>query len=332
MVQRINKLNPQSSKKVKIRKEESDSDDDVPLAAKAKTESFATSPIAKPKPVKKESNSDDLPLAKMKPAQSRKENKRSKPKSESDDDVPLAANTKKRKMKKESTPKTNRSNSETRTLKKSSEIAKAKKEIKEVEMEELKPEEEDEGYKWWEAEQSDGTVKWNTLEHNGVLFPPPYEPLPNHVRMKYDGKQVDLFPEAEEVAGFFAALLDTDHGNNPVFQKNFFNDWLEILKKDKAVCSPSIWTHWKTTHIKDFEKCDFRPMWEYFEMKKEEKKKMSKEEKAAIKKEKDELEAPYKYCFLDGRKEMVGNFRIEPPGLFRGRGKHPKTGKLKVHL
>ena len=71
-------------------------------------------------------------------------------------------------------------------------------------------------------------------------------------------------------------------------------------------------------------------MWEYFEAKKEEKKKLTKEEKAAAKKAKDELEAKYKYCVLDGRKEMVGNFRIEPPGLFRGRGKHPKTGKLKV--
>jgi DNA topoisomerase-1 len=71
-------------------------------------------------------------------------------------------------------------------------------------------------------------------------------------------------------------------------------------------------------------------MWEYFEAKKEEKKKLSKEEKLALKKEKDELEAKYKTCLLDGRKENIGNFRIEPPGLFRGRGKHPKTGKLKV--
>ena len=73
-------------------------------------------------------------------------------------------------------------------------------------------------------------------------------------------------------------------------------------------------------------------MWEYFETKREEKKKMTREEKAAVKKEKDELEAKYKTCLLDGRKENVGNFRIEPPGLFRGRGKHPKTGKLKVSL
>ena len=32
---------------------------------------------------------------------------------------------------------------------------------------------------------------------------------------------------------------------------------------------------------------------------------------------------------LDGRREKVGNFRIEPPSLFRGRGAHPKTGSLK---
>lgn len=25
----------------------------------------------------------------------------------------------------------------------------------------------------------------------------------------------------------------------------------------------------------------------------------------------------------------MGNFNMEPPGLFRGRGEHPKTGKLK---
>ena len=45
---------------------------------------------------------------------------------------------------------------------------------------------------------------------------------------------------------------------------------------------------------------------------------------------KDLLEAPYRTCLLDGRKEKVGNFRIEPPSLFRGRGAHPKTGKLKA--
>ena len=29
-------------------------------------------------------------------------------------------------------------------------------------------------------------------------------------------------------------------------------------------------------------------------------------------------------------REKIGNFKIEPPGLFRGRGDHPKQGKIKV--
>ena len=29
---------------------------------------------------------------------------------------------------------------------------------------------------------------------------------------------------------------------------------------------------------------------------------------------------------------QVGNFRVEPPGLFRGRGEHPKMGMLKARV
>jgi len=71
-------------------------------------------------------------------------------------------------------------------------------------------------------------------------------------------------------------------------------------------------------------------MFEYFESEKAKKKAMTSEEKKAAKKVKEEMEAKYTYCLLDGRKEKVGNFRVEPPGLFRGRGEHPKKGALKV--
>jgi DNA topoisomerase I len=49
-------------------------------------------------------------------------------------------------------------------------------------------EEETEGtYKWWEEDldQNVVTQKWTTLEH-GVIFPPPYQPLPSYVKMKYN--------------------------------------------------------------------------------------------------------------------------------------------------
>jgi DNA topoisomerase-1 len=49
-------------------------------------------------------------------------------------------------------------------------------------------EDEEEVYRWWEAQQNnDGEVKWQTLEHSGVIFPPPYEPLPSTVKMRYKG-------------------------------------------------------------------------------------------------------------------------------------------------
>ncbi|KAI0029986.1 hypothetical protein K488DRAFT_55207 [Vararia minispora EC-137] len=204
---------------------------------------------------------------------------------------------------------------------------KGKKTRKEKEKEAKEKEEED-TFRWWEqnAEQDalgDGTQKWTTLEHAGVLFPPPYEPLPADVKMKYNGKPLNLPPEAEEVAGFYGAMLETDHAKDETFNKNFFEDWLKVLKK---------YPPRDDTKVTDFRRCDFRPMYEYYEAERAKKKALTSAEKKEIKKQKDEAEAIYTYCVLDGRKEKVGNFRIEPPGLFRGRGEHPKKGKLKLRV
>lgn len=178
-------------------------------------------------------------------------------------------------------------------------------------------------YKWWEDEKfGEGPERWQTLEHNGVIFPPPYEPLPSYVKLYYDLKPVTLPPAAEEVAGFFAAMLETDHAKNPVFQKNFFEDFLQVLHENGG-CN---------VEITEFEKCDFTKMYAHFEKLREEKKNMTKAEKLRIKEEREKLEEPFRTCFLNGRKENVGNFKVEPPTLFRGRGAHPKTGKLKKRV
>lgn len=73
-------------------------------------------------------------------------------------------------------------------------------------------------------------------------------------------------------------------------------------------------------------------MLEYFEAEKAKKKAMTSAEKKEAKAQKEAAELKYTTCLLDGRKEKVGNFRIEPPGLFRGRGEHPKKGALKVTM
>ena len=41
---------------------------------------------------------------------------------------------------------------------------------------------------------------------------------------------MDLPPASEEVAGFYAALLESDHAKDATFNKNFFEDWLKVLK------------------------------------------------------------------------------------------------------
>ena len=71
---------------------------------------------------------------------------------------------------------------------------------------------------------------------------------------------------------------------------------------------------------------------EYYDAEREAKKSLPKEEKKKIKSDKDDVEAPFIYCTWDGKKQKVGNFRVEPPGLFRGRGDHPKTGMVKSRV
>lgn len=199
-----------------------------------------------------------------------------------------------------------------------------------AETEDAEEEGEEEESRWWdEPATGDGTIKWTSLEHNGVVFPPPYEPLPKNVKMKYDGVPVTLEPEAEEVAGFFGSMLNSTHNvENPVFQENFFHDFKDILKKTGGAKD----SNGNKVNIKEFDKCDFKPIFEYYDMKRTEKRNQPSAEKKRLKAEKEEQEAPYQYCMWNGRKQKVGNFRVEPPSLFRGRGEHPKTGKVKTRV
>ncbi|XP_028082689.1 DNA topoisomerase 1-like isoform X1 [Camellia sinensis] len=158
--------------------------------------------------------------------------------------------------------------------------------------------------------------KWTTLIHNGVIFPPAYKP--HGVKMLYKAQKVDLTPEQEEVATMFAVMLDTDYMNKPKFKENFMNDWRKILGKKHV--------------IQRLEDCDFTPIYEWHQKEKEKKKQMSTEEKKALREEKLKQEEKYMWAIVDGLKEKVGNFRVEPPGLFRGRGEHPKMGKLKRRI
>jgi DNA topoisomerase-1 len=160
--------------------------------------------------------------------------------------------------------------------------------------------------------------KWTTLNHNGVLFPDPYKP--HNVPLIYDGEKIVLDPISEEYATIYAKYIDTEYIKNSKFNRNFFKDWKTFLKKGGF------------TQIIDFTKCNFSLIQNYLEKHKEKKINQSKEEKEEQKNIKNKLEEKYKTALVDTKEQEVGNFRIEPPGIFLGRGAHPKAGKIKKRI
>ena len=161
-------------------------------------------------------------------------------------------------------------------------------------------------------------AKWTTFEHNGVLFPDPY--IKHDIPLIYDGKKITLKNDSEEYATIYSKFLDTEYINSIKFNKNFFKDWKKILIKDGH------------TEIIDFSKCDFSLILKYITDEKLKNTNISKEEKLNKKEEKNKIEEKYKIAIVDGKEQEVGNFRIEPPSLFLGRGCHPLAGKIKKRI
>ncbi|MES1915105.1 MAG: hypothetical protein MHM6MM_007099, partial [Cercozoa sp. M6MM] len=175
--------------------------------------------------------------------------------------------------------------------------------------------------KWWERPLSElkSDNKWTTLLHNGILFAEPYEP--HGVQLLYDGEAVELTPEQEEMATEYAKILlsernggTAEYSQNAVFRRNMFQDWRARLGASHT--------------IQSLEKCDFTPMVEHLAAASEERKLRNKdpEVRQQRKRDKEAIDAVFKIAIVDGVQEKVGNFRTEPPGWFRGRGKHPKAG------
>ncbi|KAH0549374.1 DNA topoisomerase I, mitochondrial isoform X1 [Cotesia glomerata] len=270
-----------------------------------------------------EESDEDLPLSVRKPSQN---SKRKVDSSDDEDDVPLVARkkTKKEVVKKKKKRKHSDDEEENDYEEVKSKSKKKKTAAKPVNnaspRKKKKDEEETEVWKWWEEEKKSDGTKWTFLEHKGPVFAPEYEPLPPSVKFYYNGKEMRLTEPTEEVATFYARMLEHDYTTKKIFNDNFFKDWREVMSESER----------KT--ITDLSKCNFRPMHDYFIQKSEERKAMTKEEKKALKEKNDEITKEYGFCTIDGHKEKIGNFKIEPPGLFRGRGEHPKMGKLKKRV
>ncbi|KAG7169669.1 DNA topoisomerase 1-like [Homarus americanus] len=164
------------------------------------------------------------------------------------------------------------------------------------------------------------TKKPKKEEEPGPLMAEAYVPLPSNVKFYYNGEHMHLSEEAEEVAGFYARMLEHDYTTKEVFNSNFMKDWRKVMtSKEREV-------------ITDISKCDFRRIHAYYVQQNEDRKNRSKEERKALKEKNEALIAEYGWCNIDSHKQRIGNFKIEPPGLFRGRGEHPKQGMLKKRI
>ena len=185
-----------ASRKTKSSVESSDEDDNAPLAkpkpatnGKGKAADKARTSRRPPKKKVKQEESepdveseDETPPPKKAPI---KRKAKAESGSDSEDDKPLK---KKRAAPSKKAPASKKTKAETPDDVKPKKRSTKKEESVEASSKKTKKEEDEEIYRWWEQQADrDGSAKWETLEHNGVYFPPPYEPLPPHVKMKYNG-------------------------------------------------------------------------------------------------------------------------------------------------
>ena len=163
-----------------------------------------------------------------------------------------------------------------------------------------------------------GGKQWDVLIHNGPMFAPLYEP--HNIPVTINNHKYQLSGLAEEYITMYARYIDTDYVKKTKFNKNFLHDWRKVLPSHIAKTVSSM----EEVNVTDIKK--------HLDKIKEHKANMSKEEKDKIKHKNDLIEEPYKYCMINGGRMKVGNYKIEPPGIFLGRGEHPKLGRIKTRI
>ena len=163
-------------------------------------------------------------------------------------------------------------------------------------------------------------MKWKTLQHNGILFPPAFES--QQIKIKIKGQPVELGLLQEEMVYQWAKKKDTPYVQDKVFQNNFTADFAKTLNsKFKNLAYSNI---------------DFSQAYKLVDKEKDLKEMMSKEEKKklAVKRKnlREDLKEKYGKAIIDGSEVELGNYMAEPPGIFIGRGEHPMRGKWKPRI
>ena len=160
-------------------------------------------------------------------------------------------------------------------------------------------------------------MKWKTLQHNGILFPPDFESKGIKIRIKDQDVALDLLQE--EMIYQWAKKKDTPYAQDKVFQKNFVADFAKTFNGK-----------YKNLTLSDI---DLSNPFKLVDKEKDAKELLTKEEKKSLaaerKKLREEMKAKYGMAIMDGKQVEVANYMAEPPGIFIGRGEHPMRGKWK---
>ena len=160
-------------------------------------------------------------------------------------------------------------------------------------------------------------MKWQKLQHNGILFPPDFES--KGIRIKIRGESISLDILQEEMIYQWAKKKDTPYVQDKVFQKNFVADFAKTFNgKYKNLTLSEI---------------DFSNPFKIVDKEKDAKELLTKEQKKALaakrKEIREEMKTKFGMAIMDGKEVEVANYMAEPPGIFIGRGEHPMRGKWK---
>jgi DNA topoisomerase I len=171
-------------------------------------------------------------------------------------------------------------------------------------------------------------VKWTTLEHKGVAFPPEYQSRGIGIIIR--GERFILNQDQEELIYAWAKKKNTHYIQDPIFQSNFLIDLRALLpEKFRSIDFINDIDFSEAFRLVDHENAMKEAEIQRIKsLPKDEKKKISLQKKE----ERERLKAIYGKAIVDGVEVEIANWLVEPPGLFMGRGQHPLRGKWKPRV
>lgn len=154
------------------------------------------------------------------------------------------------------------------------------------------------------------------LIHYGVYVP---QYFPVGLALRHKGKVLTLDAETEQMAIAFVKKFGTSYTNDPVFVSNF----LEDFGKKFGLSNPC--------KVEDF---DWSDIIDYIEREKKRKESLTREEKKKEerKKNREALKEKYGYAIVDGKRIVLQNWIVEPPGIFTSKGRNPLRGRWKKEI